>query len=178
MFSPCHCKAYRFNWQLEWLRSHLWSSLWAWLGCAETEPLAGVKLEFDLQPFFSGAVFLSGCKSNTSQKPKPSGKSMTGKNGWRRQSPSVLWGLSSPTGSFWKPWRTICWKTRLESAQFVESWWMAQDQDTGRGVAGPLTDDVQVKPVTRLAADWSKDRLECLRLWVAGRKKCSFWSVH
>ena len=30
---------------------------------------------------------------------------------------------------------------------------MAQDQDTGRGVAGPLTYDVQVKPVTRLAAD-------------------------
>ena len=115
MFLPCRWKAYKFNWQLEWLRSHLWPSLCAWLGCAETEPLAGVKLEYDLKPFFSAAAFLSGCKSNSGQKPKPSGKSMTEKNGLRRQSPSILWGLSSPIGLFWKPWRTICWKTRLES---------------------------------------------------------------
>ena len=31
-------------------------------------------MELDLKPFFSAAAFLSGCKSNSGQKPKPSGQ--------------------------------------------------------------------------------------------------------
>lgn len=60
-----------------------------WLGCAETESLAGITLEFDLEPFFSAVAFLSVHRSSTSEKPKPSGNSMKGlKEGrahqWRR----------------------------------------------------------------------------------------------
>lgn len=52
-----------------------------WLGCAETESLAGIKLGFDLEPFFSAVTFLSVHRSSASEKPKPSGNSMKGTKG-------------------------------------------------------------------------------------------------
>lgn len=64
-------------------------------------------------------AFLSGGKSNVCQKPKPSGKSMTGNQVLQERHHYV--GLCCPTGFSQKPWRRICNKTKLESVLFVMS---------------------------------------------------------